>query len=568
MIAPRLVRAVDSRLGARPLARKALTKVFPDHWSFMLGEIALYSFAVLVLTGVFLTLFFVPSSAETTYRGNYAPLDGERVPAAFASTVALSFDIPAGLLMRQTHHWAALIFVAAVVAHLLRIFFTGAFRRPRDVNWLVGVTLLALVLLTAFIGYSMSEDLLSGTGVRIAYSVVLSIPVVGGWLAFLLFGGEYPSDLLVPRFFIAHVLLIPAALVGLISLHMAILVRQRHTQFPGPGHTERNTVGSRLWPGYAARTVALFGYVAGTAVILGGLVQINPIWIYGPYDPAQATTPAAADWYLAWADGFLRLSPPMEFRIFGHLVPSQFPPGLALAVALVGLYAWPLLDARLTRDRAPHHLLDRPRDHPVRVGVGVAALTAVGVLTAAGNNDVIAYMLDASVTTVTSVLRILLLTLPWVIGAAAYWIARGLRDRPGEKLGSLSWAEVRSSAHVASRSGRRMPPGAGPVVPDDAHVELWQRAEEGWRWRYVEQRGAVSLISTDSFPDRQSAVTAATTAYPGVSVEEVSAPPAVGAASQRRGLLDGLVGTVGLVALFVIGRRRRHRDEREEVRID
>ncbi|PZG02480.1 hypothetical protein C1I99_02285, partial [Micromonospora deserti] len=446
----------------------------------MLGEIALYAFAVLVLTGVFLTFFFVPSSAETIYRGNYSPLDGEPVSAAFASAVALSFDVPAGLLMRQTHHWAALIFVAAIAAHLLRVFFTGAFRRPRDVNWLVGVTLLALVLLTSFVGYSMSDDLLSGTGLRIAYSVVESVPVVGVWLAFLLFGGEFPSDLMVPRFFVAHVLLFPAALVALISLHMAILVRQRHTQFPGPGHTEHNVVGSRLWPGYAARTMALFGYVAGTALTLGGLVQINPIWLYGPYDPAQVTTPAAADWYLAWADGILRLSPPLEFRMFGYLVPSQFLPGLVLAVALLGLYAWPFLEARLTRDRGPRHLLDRPRDHPMRVGVGVAALTAFVVLTAAGSNDVIAFLLEVPVTSVTSALQALVLTLPWVTGATAYWVARALRDRPGSSLGSLSLSDVRSSARPASRSGIPAARGEAPVA-SDAAVELWQRAGEGWR---------------------------------------------------------------------------------------
>ncbi|MDG4798229.1 ubiquinol-cytochrome c reductase cytochrome b subunit [Micromonospora sp. WMMD1082] len=579
MITPRLVRALDSRLGVRPVARKTLTKVFPDHWSFMLGEIALYSFVVLVLTGVFLTFFFVPSGAETTYRGNYAPLDGAQVSSAFASTVALSFDVPAGLLMRQTHHWAASIFVAAIAAHLIRVFFTGAFRRPREMNWVVGVALLVLVLITSFVGYSISGDLYAGTGLRIAYSVVESVPVIGAWLAYLLFGGEYPNELLVPRLFVAHVLLIPALLVGLISLHMAILIRQRHTQFPGPGHTERNVVGSRLWPGHAARTVALFGYVAGAAVLLGGLVQIDAIWFYGPYDPAQATTPATADWYLAWTDGLLRLFPPLEFRIFGYLVPAQFPPGATLVVAAVALAAWPFLESRLSGDRAPRHLLDRPREHPVRVGVGVAALTALVVLSAGASNDVIARMLNTPVTDVTSFLRILVVTLPWITGAAAYWVARALRDRPESTLGSLSLSELRS-ARRPSRSGRPgrrdssdrpgRPDGPGP--PEDAHVELWHHADDCWRWRYVAQRGAVSLISTDSYPDRRSAVAAASTAYPGLRVEEVLAPAVVGAAPPGRDRPRGLTGLLGLVALFVVGRRRARRapreEQREEVRVD
>ena len=173
----RVARWFDDRLGASRFARTSLDKVFPDHWSFLLGEVAFYSFIVLVATGVFLTFFFEPSQREVIYHGSYRPLQGVPMSAAFQSTVRLSFDVRAGLVIRQMHHWAALVFLAAIVTHLGRIFFTGAFRRPRELNWIVGVTMLLLALGNGFTGYSLPDDLLSGTGLRIAYSVVLSIPV-------------------------------------------------------------------------------------------------------------------------------------------------------------------------------------------------------------------------------------------------------------------------------------------------------------------------------------------------------------------------------------------------------
>src|SRR4051794_4817496 len=271
LITRRIYRALDSRLGTTSLGRTALAKVFPDHWTFMLGEIALYAFVALLLTGTYLTLFFTPSTAETTYDGAYQPLRGSEVSSAFASTVSLSFDVRAGLLMRQAHHWAALVFVAAIVLHLLRVFFTGAFRKPRELNWLVGVTMLALALLNGFTGYSMPDDLLSGTGLRIIYSTVLSIPVVGEWITFLAFGGEFPSPETAPRLFISHVLIVPGVFVALISAHLAMIIRQKHAQFPGPGRHDRNVVGSRLWPAYAVRSLSLFAAVFAVVFGLGGL---------------------------------------------------------------------------------------------------------------------------------------------------------------------------------------------------------------------------------------------------------------------------------------------------------
>src|SRR3954468_18524438 len=210
----RLLGWFDDRLGASRFARSALNKVFPDNWSFMLGEIALYSFVVLVLTGTYLTFFFDPGSKEVTYHGSYKPLVGVRMTEAYRSTVRLSFDVRAGLVFRQIHHWAALVFLAAIVAHLCRIFFTGAFRRPRELNWLIGVTLLLLAIANGFAGYSLPDDLLSGTGLRVANAFMLSIPVIGPHLAFFAFNGEFPGTSIISRLYIVHVLLVPLAIIG------------------------------------------------------------------------------------------------------------------------------------------------------------------------------------------------------------------------------------------------------------------------------------------------------------------------------------------------------------------
>ncbi len=285
----RAIRWVDGRLGASHFTRTALDKVFPDHWSFMLGEVAMYCFVVLVLTGVYLTFFFVPASEEVVYQGSYEPLRGVEMSAAFASTLDISFSVRAGLVMRQMHHWAALVFVAALVLHLCRVFFTGAFRRPREINWIVGVTLLVLSIANGFFGYSLLDDLLSGTGVRVAYSIALSIPVVGTWLAFLFFGGEFPATDFLTRFFVLHVLLLPALIVGLLSAHLAILWRQTHTQFPGRGRSERTITGSRLWPTYMLKSVALFFLVTAILAGLAGLAQINPVWSRNSMPKAEPT---------------------------------------------------------------------------------------------------------------------------------------------------------------------------------------------------------------------------------------------------------------------------------------
>ncbi len=423
-------RFVDDRLGISRFTRKALTKIFPDHWSFMIGEIAMYCLVILIVTGIYLTFFFVPATKEVVYQGAYAPLRGVEMSQAYASTLDISFEVRAGMVMRQMHHWAALVFVAAIVLHLCRVFFTGAFRRPRELNWIVGVTLLVLAIGNGFLGYSLLDDLLSGTGVRVGYSIALAIPLAGTWIAFLFFGGEFPNTEFITRFFVLHVLIVPALIIGLLTLHLAMVWRQKHTQFKSPGRTEANIVGSRLWPQYAAKSAGLFLLVAAVLAGLGGLVQINPVWLYGPYKAAQAAAATSAsqpDWYMGWVDGALRIMPGWEVRAFGHTIANPFFPGVLMPGITFGvLYAWPFLERRFTKDRDPHNLLDRPRDAPVRTGLGAATLAFYGILLLAGGNDVLAGIFRIAPEVITNTFRVLIFALPLTVFFVTRNVCRGL----------------------------------------------------------------------------------------------------------------------------------------------
>jgi ubiquinol-cytochrome c reductase cytochrome b subunit len=457
----RLARWIDSRLGTAKLVRTALNKVFPDHWSFMLGELGLYCFVVLVLTGVYLTFFFDPSQAETTYQGSYGPLRGVEMTEAYRSALELSFDVRAGLVMRQIHHWAALLFLASIAVHLARVFFTGAFRRPREINWIIGCTLLILALLNGLFGYSLLDDQLSGTGLRIVYSVTLSVPLVGTWLASLLFGGEFPGPDIIERLYVIHILLVPAAIAVLLGLHLAILVRHKHTHFPGPGRREDNVVGERLWPTYAAKALGLFFLTSAVIAFLGGVFQINPIWIYGPFDPAEVSAASQPDWYMGWLDGALRIMPGWEIRAFGFEVPNPFFPGVLLTgLTFVLLYAWPFLEARVTGDHAEHHVLDRPRQRPVRTALGMATIAFYTVLFLGGAADVMAATFGLSVNAVLWAFRFLVLVAPPVVAWISYRLCRELAARDGVPTASaVTWREIpgrlrRRPAEVESGTAR------------------------------------------------------------------------------------------------------------------
>ena len=398
---------LDERVGLAGLMKKQLRKVFPDHWSFMLGEIALWSFVILLLTGTFLSLWFKPSMAEVDYMGSYANLRGIPMSEAYASTLDLSFDVRGGLLMRQMHHWSANLFLAAMTIHMLRIFFTGAFRKPREINWLIGLGLLQLGIVEGFAGYSLPDDLLSGTGLRIAEGLMRSIPVVGSYVSFFVFGGQFPGDVFIPRLYTVHVLLIPGILLGLISAHMLLLVYQKHTQWAGPGRTNDNVVGYPLMPVYMAKAGGFFFIVFGVTALMGALMQINPIWMYGPYNPAEVTAGSQPDWYMGWLEGGLRIMPNWETRLWGFTLSwNVFIPGLALmGLLFTVLGAYPFIERWITGDNREHHLLERPRNAPTRTGFGAAGVTAYGLLWVAGGNDIIATQFNVSLNAVTWFMR-------------------------------------------------------------------------------------------------------------------------------------------------------------------
>jgi ubiquinol-cytochrome c reductase cytochrome b subunit len=422
---------VDARLGAAQPLRKALKYVFPDHWSFLLGEIALYAFLVLVGSGIFLALFFEPSTASTTYTGTYGVLRGEEVSLAFASAMNLSFEVPLGLLMRQTHHWAADVFLVAIVMHLLRVFFTGAFRRPRELTYISGVLLLALAILEGFLGYSLLDDLLSGMGLAIAYGVAMSIPIIGGDFAHLIWDGEFPGGPeFASRVFIAHVFLLPAIIATLIATHLVTIIRTHHSQFRGPLRSEDNVVGTPMWPGYALRSLGLGLAVAAVLIALGGLIQVNPIWQWGPYQPYYGTNGAQPDWYLGWLIGALRLMPPLEIVVFGKtLVPNPFFGGVLFPTAIFGfLFAWPWLEQRRTGSR-PHNLLDRPRDNPRRTATGAAVFTLVSLVFLAGSADRLFLSSGIAYQTQIWLFRGAIFVLPPLVYVLTRRISRELRDR-------------------------------------------------------------------------------------------------------------------------------------------
>ncbi|QSB17174.1 cytochrome bc complex cytochrome b subunit [Natronosporangium hydrolyticum] len=461
-------KGADERLQVAGL-RGLFNKVFPDHWSFLIGEIALWSFVILILTGTFLTLFFDPSMEHIVYEGSYPALRGVEMSAAYASTLHISFDVRGGLFVRQMHHWAALLFIASIVVHLLRVFFTGAFRKPREINWVVGVLLFWLAFLLGFTGYSLPDDALSGTGLRIAHAIMLAIPVIGTWVASSLFDGPFPGEIIIARVYIAHVFILPLITLGLIVVHLGIMFKQKHTQWPGPGRTNKNVVGERFFPRYALKQGAFFFIVFAVIAAMGGIFQINPVWMFGPYKAAVVSVASQPDWYVMFLEGSTRLFPAWEIRfpLFGETftLPSLFWPAVVLPGILVFLMvAYPWLEARVRKDKEIHNLLQRPRDVPVRTGLGAMAITFFIVLTISGANDVVAHAFDISLNAMTWAGRIGLIMLP----PLAYWVTHriclGLQQHDREVL-----------AHgVETGIIRRLPDGRfvevhQPLGPTDEH---------------------------------------------------------------------------------------------------
>ncbi|MGW0229165.1 cytochrome bc1 complex cytochrome b subunit [Actinopolymorpha singaporensis] len=427
---------LDDRIGLAKLVRKNIRKVFPDHWSFLLGEIALYSFIILLLSGTFLTLWFKPSMQEVVYSGPYVPLRGVHMSEAFASTLHISFDVRGGLLMRQIHHWSAMLFIGAMTLHMLRTFFTGAFRKPREINWLIGTILLQLGLVEGFTGYSLPDDLLSGTGLRFIEGLLRAFPVVGTYLSYFVFGGAFPGDIVIPRLYPVHILLLPGVILALITAHLALVVYHKHTQFPGPGRTNQNVVGYPLLPVYMAKAGGFFFIVFGVTALMGVLFQLNPVWVYGPYNPSQVGAGTQPDWYMGWVEGGLRIMPNWETHIAGFTISwNIFVPGFGLLGLLaVVLALYPFIESWVTGDRREHHLLDRPRNQPVRTAFGVAGMTFYGLLWIGGGNDIIATIFHLAINDITWFLRFAVFIGPVIAFLITKRICIGLQRRDRERL--------------------------------------------------------------------------------------------------------------------------------------
>ncbi len=427
---------LDDRFhGARGF-RVLMRKVFPDHWSFLLGEIALWSFVILLLTGTFLSLFFVPSMTEVTYHGSYIKLDGIRMSEAYQSTLNISFDVRGGLLMRQIHHWAADLFMAALIIHMLRVFFTGAYRKPREINWLIGVGLFTLGLLEGLFGYSLPDDQLSGAGLRIFEGALQGIPIVGTYLAFFLFGGPYPGDIIIPRLYIIHVLLVPGLILALITAHLFIMVHQKHTQMPAKGNTEKNVTGQPFYPYFLAKGGAWFFFIFAALALLATFAQINPIWLYGPYSPVQISSASQPDFYMGILEGALRMMPAWEWNFLGHTLSLSvlIPFALPLTLILGGAAFWPFFEQWATGDKSWHNINDRPRNAPVRTGIGMAAIVFYAVLWAEGANDVLADFLQVPLYTITWISRVLIFVGPVLAFIITRRICLGLQRKDKETL--------------------------------------------------------------------------------------------------------------------------------------
>ncbi len=427
---------LDDRFGAAKGVRVLMKKVFPDHWSFMLGEIALWSFVILLLTGTYLALFFQPSSADVIYHGSYAKLDGAHMSLAYESTLNLSFDIRGGLLVRQIHHWAAIMFMIAIMAHMLRVFFTGAYRKPREINWIIGIVLFTMGLVEGLFGYSLPDDQLSGAGLRITEGVAQGIPIVGTYISYFLFGGAFPGTQIIPRMYILHVFLVPGLILGLITAHLFIMFHQKHTQMPARGNTEKNVVGAPFFPYFLLKGQAWFFFIFGALVLLATFAQINPIWLYGPYSPLAISSGSQPDFYMGLLEGSLRMMPAWEINFLGHtvtfsvLIPALVPLGLLFT----GAALWPFFEQWATGDKSFHNINDRPRNAPVRTAVGVGVVAWYGVLWLEGANDLIADRFDVPLYTITWIARVLFFVAPAVGYVVTKRICLGLQRKDADTL--------------------------------------------------------------------------------------------------------------------------------------
>jgi len=469
---------IDERTSLSGFVKELGRKIFPDHWSFMLGEIALWSFVVVFLSGTFLTFFFQASMVETHYTGAYAPMRGIAMSSALESTLHISFDLRGGLLVRQIHHWAALVFIAGIGVHMLRVFFTGAFRKPRELNWVIGFVLFILAMAEGFTGYSLPDDLLSGNGLRIIDGMIKGLPLIGTWTSFLLFGGEFPGTDIVGRLYTLHILLLPMLVIAFIAVHLMLMIINKHTQFAGPGRTNDNVVGYPMMPVYMSKMGGYLFIVFGTIVLIATFFQINPIWNYGPYDPSPVSAGTQPDWYIGFADGALRLAPSNWDIVF---LDHTWSFGILAPVAVLGLFIvivaiYPFIEAWVTGDKREHHIAQRPRNAATRTAIGVAGVIFYAVLWAAASSDLIATHFMLTMEGVIHTLQALLFLGP-IIGyfvTKRICIALQKKDREIVLHGFESGRIVR--------------------LPGGEFIEVHQPVDKYDRWKLIDIDGYEPLV--------------------------------------------------------------------------
>lgn len=427
----------DSRFGLSQ-AQSFLGKAFPAEDSFLLGEVALFCFGLLVASGTFLGFFYEPSTTATQYQGSVMQYQGEEMPAAFVSVLQITYDVPFGMLIRRMHHWAAHLFVASMALHMLRVFFTGAYRNPREPNWLVGLGLAGLSMGAAYTGYSLPFDEFASTAVGIGYNVTLSIPILGEWLANVAFGGSFPSSATIPRLYFFHVLVIPLAIAGLLAVHMAILIRQKHTEDQRDGDVQgRETVdadddtvivGLPAVPNQVAVSAVVFFLTLATLSLLSGFLPVHNIAEYGPNNPASTPELIMPDWFLMWGYGFLKLVPSwLSFDLFGIHFSAEFIGGLVLpGIVFAAVAAWPFIDYT----PEPVHFTADPTERPWQTAVGMAGITFIMAASIAGMDVIVADVVGMETDTLRPYLIGLVVGAPVLIGLASYAVLGGFGNDP------------------------------------------------------------------------------------------------------------------------------------------
>ena len=448
-------------------------RLFANHWSQLFGEVAFYSFAFVLVSGVFLTFFYDPSVDRVIYDGSYTPLSGVEMSKALESTLAISFDVQGGMLMRQLHHWASLIMVAAILIHLAAAFFTGAFSKPRELRWVVAFLILVMTMAAGFTGAALPDDLLSNTSLVIMDGVMKSIPVVGTWISALVFGGPFPGDVLA-QFYPLHVIALPAVVLWLFVVAGVLALVHKPAIMPRRGRESRG-IPLRL---AMARSGGRFFVVGAISLVVAATVTVNPIWNYGPADPGHASAGAGPLWYLAFLDGALRLVPPgWEFELLGYTVTLAVlvPVGI-VSLFLLALAVYPFLEAWITGDRRDRDILDRPRNAPTRTAIGVAGILFYAVLWATAGADTIAVQFGLSIEATLWTMRVLVVAAPLVGFLVARRVCAALQRKD---------ADVVAHGFETGRIVRS---------PDGGYVEVHQPLEESERARLADAEPQRALV--------------------------------------------------------------------------